>query len=142
MIRRPPRSTRTDTLFPYTTLFRSLGRRLFPARLATLGLGGAHHVDEAFELVDGGVDVDALLLQQLDPILTLRDRDAALSLAIVAAIVKVDQLPDLGTGEADALAAQEPGKARPRAPRLEAGRAEPCRARPPHQPHQTQSQRR
>src|SRR3546814_7462595 len=27
MIRRPPRSTRTDTLFPYTTLFRSLSLR-------------------------------------------------------------------------------------------------------------------
>src|SRR3546814_6844313 len=27
MIRRPPRSTRTDTLFPYTTLFRSRPRR-------------------------------------------------------------------------------------------------------------------
>src|SRR3546814_19871335 len=27
MIRRPPRSTRTDTLFPYTTLFRSQTRR-------------------------------------------------------------------------------------------------------------------
>src|SRR3546814_19025269 len=27
MIRRPPRSTRTDTLFPYTTLFRSLAAR-------------------------------------------------------------------------------------------------------------------
>src|SRR3546814_1036352 len=27
MIRRPPRSTRTDTLFPYTTLFRSVRRR-------------------------------------------------------------------------------------------------------------------
>src|SRR3546814_5860649 len=27
MIRRPPRSTRTDTLFPYTTLFRSPGLR-------------------------------------------------------------------------------------------------------------------
>src|SRR3546814_20845720 len=27
MIRRPPRSTRTDTLFPYTTLFRSIDRR-------------------------------------------------------------------------------------------------------------------
>src|SRR3546814_5218699 len=27
MIRRPPRSTRTDTLFPYTTLFRSPGDR-------------------------------------------------------------------------------------------------------------------
>src|SRR3546814_4740580 len=26
MIRRPPRSTRTDTLFPYTTLFRSIKR--------------------------------------------------------------------------------------------------------------------
>src|SRR3546814_4171166 len=28
MLRRPPRSTRTDTLFPYTTLFRSLHRSL------------------------------------------------------------------------------------------------------------------
>src|SRR3546814_3470878 len=31
MIRRPPRSTRTDTLFPYTTLFRSRSRRLADA---------------------------------------------------------------------------------------------------------------
>src|SRR3546814_18064330 len=29
MIRRPPRSTRTDTLFPYTTLFRSDGMNIF-----------------------------------------------------------------------------------------------------------------
>src|SRR3546814_11782108 len=28
MIRRPPRSTRTDTLFPYTALFRSVGNNL------------------------------------------------------------------------------------------------------------------
>src|SRR3546814_3769406 len=28
MIRRPPRSTRTDTLFPYTTLFRDTGSQL------------------------------------------------------------------------------------------------------------------
>src|SRR3546814_12750853 len=28
MLRRPPRSTRTDTLFPYTTLFRSSSRSL------------------------------------------------------------------------------------------------------------------
>src|SRR3546814_3393205 len=28
MIRRPPRSTRTDTLFPYTTLFRSIVRQI------------------------------------------------------------------------------------------------------------------
>src|SRR3546814_13665752 len=32
MIRRPPRSTRTDTLFPYTTLFRSLARLLDAGR--------------------------------------------------------------------------------------------------------------
>src|SRR3546814_5020230 len=29
MLRRPPRSTRTDTLFPYTTLFRSNDRSIF-----------------------------------------------------------------------------------------------------------------
>src|SRR3546814_14893631 len=34
MIRRPPRSTRTDTLFPYTTLFRSVRRAVLNARLA------------------------------------------------------------------------------------------------------------
>src|SRR3546814_12662789 len=42
MIRRPPRSTRTDTLFPYTTLFRSL-RNLHPDPVAAVrgpvGLG-------------------------------------------------------------------------------------------------------
>src|SRR3546814_14562406 len=34
MIRRPPRSTRTDTLFPYTTLFRSLSPGIEMAILA------------------------------------------------------------------------------------------------------------
>src|SRR3546814_5155251 len=34
MIRRPPRSTRTDTLFPYTTLFRSDHRLVIPRMLA------------------------------------------------------------------------------------------------------------
>src|SRR3546814_11485837 len=38
MIRRPPRSTRTDTLFPYTTLFRS---RLRPAPRAAVAVGHA-----------------------------------------------------------------------------------------------------
>src|SRR3546814_17321533 len=32
MIRRPPRSTRTDTLFPYTTLFRSREKGRSPAQ--------------------------------------------------------------------------------------------------------------
>src|SRR3546814_3834391 len=38
MTRRPPRSTRTDTRFPYTTLFRSRGAD----RLDLLGDAGAH----------------------------------------------------------------------------------------------------
>src|SRR3546814_9693448 len=33
MLRRPPRSTRTDTLFPYTTLFRSLDERQLSEQL-------------------------------------------------------------------------------------------------------------
>src|SRR3546814_2763282 len=41
MIRRPPRSTRTDTLFPYTTLFRS-----------DLD-AGARHADDALEWPPG-----------------------------------------------------------------------------------------
>src|SRR3546814_5399823 len=36
MIRRPPRSTRTDTLFPYTTLFRSLTLPPLPYALDAL----------------------------------------------------------------------------------------------------------
>src|SRR3546814_19225575 len=48
MIRRPPRSTRTDTLFPYTTLFRS--RR---------------NVERARQIIDNGVEqrLDALVLE-------------------------------------------------------------------------------
>src|SRR3546814_18108219 len=40
MIRRPPRSTRTDTLFPYTTLFRSPPQ--FCSKLSLSGDGGSH----------------------------------------------------------------------------------------------------
>src|SRR3546814_15521415 len=36
MIRRPPRSTRTDTLFPYTTLFRAEVERILPGELEPL----------------------------------------------------------------------------------------------------------
>src|SRR3546814_19565729 len=43
MIRRPPRSTRTDTLFPYTTLFRSfylaIASLIVPSILVSLGIG-------------------------------------------------------------------------------------------------------
>src|SRR3546814_14506089 len=38
MIRRPPRSTRTDTLFPYTTLFRSDRVQALPMALIALAV--------------------------------------------------------------------------------------------------------
>src|SRR3546814_4153455 len=46
MIRRPPRSTRTDTLFPYTTLFRSVfvqrrGQCATPQSSAAVNIGAA-----------------------------------------------------------------------------------------------------
>src|SRR3546814_9583001 len=47
MIRRPPRSTRTDTLFPYTTLFRSE---------ATRALG------DALKLAQPGAKIDILVV--------------------------------------------------------------------------------
>src|SRR3546814_16263397 len=72
MIRRPPRSTRTDTPFPYTTLFRSPGHRgLLPAagvfqqaRLFEVwpprgGLGG----DRAVDCLDRGRAVAAQRMQ-------------------------------------------------------------------------------
>src|SRR3546814_1340073 len=47
MIRRPPRSTRTDTLFPYTTLFRSA---------VALGIGGGDGRRAALGIVDDEMD--------------------------------------------------------------------------------------
>src|SRR3546814_5533695 len=46
MIRRPPRSTRTDTLFPYTTLFRSGAEELLAAAAIGEGIGELFEVGE------------------------------------------------------------------------------------------------
>src|SRR3546814_17626829 len=49
MIRRPPRSTRTDTLFPYTTLFRSVvdsDQTRFELRERAVEFGFVVHIDE------------------------------------------------------------------------------------------------
>src|SRR3546814_1144954 len=53
MIRPPPRSTRTDTLFPYTTLFRSRDYTL--AIAAVVPVAAAHH---AKTLSGGTVEVE------------------------------------------------------------------------------------
>src|SRR3546814_15520338 len=50
MIRRPPRSTRTDTLFPYTTLFRSSSVAEFWAMLARTGLSPLSEVGQQVKL--------------------------------------------------------------------------------------------
>src|SRR3546814_6652281 len=62
MIRRPPRSTRTDTLFPYTTLFRS---RFCPdddERVFVVAQGGSEVIVEVSEAsgASGVVDVGAV----------------------------------------------------------------------------------
>src|SRR3546814_15832616 len=56
MIRRPPRSTRTDTLFPYTTLFRS--ERLQPHHVRRTQVGLQAGLATAGTLI--GVDLAAL----------------------------------------------------------------------------------
>src|SRR3546814_12436689 len=94
MIRRPPRSTRTDTLFPYTTLFRSdqgakvqrvddrllqhLGHVAFDdAPRQALGQRGLAHaglahvervvLSPAAQYLDGALDLRAAANQRVDP---------------------------------------------------------------------------
>src|SRR3546814_20847689 len=55
MIRRPPRSTRTDTLFPYTTLFRS----------GDAGRAHQHHVGRAEVLAEAGLLVEQELVDRM-----------------------------------------------------------------------------
>src|SRR3546814_1367147 len=61
MIRRPPRSTRTDTLFPYTTLFRSVAHRDHDIDLG--GAGGGEFLPTLRAQMLGG---DTARLEQYD----------------------------------------------------------------------------
>src|SRR3546814_10889304 len=57
MILRPPRSTRTDTLFPYTTLFRSHGKGDMPAvEMSAVQYALGFGVDD--RVVVGAVELD------------------------------------------------------------------------------------
>src|SRR3546814_19758959 len=57
MIRPPPRSTRTDTLYPYTTLFRS-PQRLFELRDAMLDKRGQQAGERRAVIALIGIDAD------------------------------------------------------------------------------------
>src|SRR3546814_3654275 len=73
MIRRPPRSTRTDTLFPYTTLFRSFRRRHGLDRDRHEGVAGAAQFRTLAEIHARLLDREARLVEaagdrvELDP---------------------------------------------------------------------------
>src|SRR3546814_6217797 len=57
MIRRPPRSTRTDTLFPYTTLFRSGGDTIRAMPQTYYTLSDADRIVIPGGEMNGGVEV-------------------------------------------------------------------------------------
>src|SRR3546814_8767920 len=65
MIRRPPRSTRTDTLFPYTTLFRSFAADDFRLCCQEPQYGWLHDVAWGFEveISDESEEIAGLSLQ-------------------------------------------------------------------------------
>src|SRR3546814_5207607 len=68
MIRRPPKSTRTDTLFPDTALFRShldAGRKPTAFRLLCIGVVGNLATLGYFKYANFGVDVIAAVLQPM-----------------------------------------------------------------------------
>src|SRR3546814_8779895 len=120
MMRLPPRSPRTDTLFPYTTLFRSEQARLARHLFAADAAGDPHHLDavldalapqrvgvqrlvghgqdvaQRLQVADRGVDVDRL------------DRVAAEHVDGVELVAEPDQVLEV-PAVADAPAAGEVG---------------------------------
>src|SRR3546814_6754729 len=108
MLRRPPRSTRTDTLFPYTTLFRSRTRLHLVPRDLGPGPGPAPLGDEVVDaspplgiagvpVLDGGVlDRGVVAGHELDHsdvqlVLVALGGRAALQVAHVRALLRDDE---------------------------------------------------
>src|SRR3546814_10625789 len=67
MIRRPPRSTRTDTLFPYTTLFRSPSIRGSPAVRASAEIGRSSNAQRIVREPSSGSSVVRALGRTAQP---------------------------------------------------------------------------
>src|SRR3546814_7988747 len=105
MKRRPPRSTRTDTLFPYTTLFRSDGVREDAAvRGDPVGIaaGGFEALDAG---VDGAVAVEQVRREQLGlPALALHpDADVGGRIGVEHALDAVFERANVAASFADMI---------------------------------------
>src|SRR3546814_10180217 len=108
MIRRPPRSTRTDTLFPYTTLFRSESPAADEDEISTDQL--TRRLEEAETVV---VRAETLHDQAVQDLREIEDRDRPLAAKQAGAerdqshasdrIAQLEQKPDFA-GLADAIA--------------------------------------
>src|SRR3546814_14730305 len=69
MIRRPPRSTRTDTLFPYTTLFRSMaGDAVRAVQLHDIENAQAARFEEAAQQTRCAADDETAAARDIDSI--------------------------------------------------------------------------
>src|SRR3546814_7814694 len=64
MIRRPPRSTRTDTLFPYTTLFRSHRERHDRAKVTPAECGIAEPLHDIGEMRAAGFVATSIIVER------------------------------------------------------------------------------
>src|SRR3546814_16922283 len=85
MIRRPPRSTRTDTLFPYTTLFRS------NARHGDVIAVDSHNSYAYARRLVALVGVDDLVVVETDDAVLVARKDKVQQVKDVVARLKADQ---------------------------------------------------
>src|SRR3546814_3298409 len=93
MIRRPPRSTRTDTLFPYTTLFRSARQRDRARRIVDPPIVSVNVSRRRAHAEDAARREDRLDLETLDSGVAgvlEGGTDAALDLDLDALVVRVE----------------------------------------------------
>src|SRR3546814_20365225 len=82
MLRRPPRSTRTDTLFPYTTLFRSAGHAG-----REVGIDQVRHAELVEDAIERREIAARLPLGFADIVLLSKRRHAHIALAAVDRVV-------------------------------------------------------
>src|SRR3546814_17074785 len=94
MIRRPPRSTRTDTLFPYTTLFRSAGYRS-QAEQNALVKQGVTSSKRSSHTYNNGVDLSIGSAKSAEEI---RKRLGARGINVTKVILETGQVRNQGTG--------------------------------------------